>query len=426
MPALLLLGLLPLLSQARELPAQHVEPAAAERNMDTISTWPPPPCRGHNLLWDQGNERHSDCCHHHDLVGSEGYMQEHPACAPQNMPTAANHRQTNSEAYCNPQCSADKAPHCQSHSKTNCNPHRRANFRSSDSQADHCKAHRNADSRACCNTKAYGTIIPLYTFPGTDSNLGIDGLDVWHAIAAAHTKYPSVPVKAVVNVNNGPCALASTVLGRACSACNPPDQSFYNDTINALASSGVTVLGYVSTNYGGVSAAQAQDNVQLWKKCFGSAVGGVFFDEMSTDSARTSYYSGLSSFAASIGLDVTVGNAGTDTLPAYVGTVDHIIVYESAGLPAPQTLAAGANPDRAASVDNFAVIPYGVASDMGAVSAATLDWIRAAKPYVGHFYVTPDTLSNPWDNYCAAGDPYPCTDFDGLLHKLCQLNGQCA
>ena len=50
------------------------------------------------------------------------------------------------------------------------------------------------------------------------------------------------------------------------------------------------------------------------------------------------YYKTLDDYANSRGFTFTVGNPGTDTISSYVGTVDNIIIYESAGTPSLSSL----------------------------------------------------------------------------------------
>ena len=89
-----------------------------------------------------------------------------------------------------------------------------------------------------------------------------------------------------------------------------------------------------------------------------------------------------------------------DTASSYVGTVNTILVYESAGLPASAALAGWhSGYDRG----NFGVIPYGV-------SAVDTAFLAAAKKTCGYIYLQNDVLPNPWDTL----PPY----FDALVAAL--------
>jgi hypothetical protein len=217
-----------------------------------------------------------------------------------------------------------------------------------------------------------GTIVPLYTYP-TDSS--------WSAIVSAKNARPTVPVLAIVNPNNGP---GSTVDGN------------YTTGINNLRSAGIKVLGYVATGYASRSEALVQSELDRWRS-FYPGVEGVFFDEMSNVAGQEDYYRRQDAYARSKGFTYTVGNPGTDTRSSYVGVVNTIIVYESAGaVPLPTWY-------QGFPRENFAVIPYRVPSLDSA-------YVAAAKQSVGFIYLTNDDLPNPWDSL----PPY----FPSLLGEL--------
>lgn len=206
-----------------------------------------------------------------------------------------------------------------------------------------------------------GTIVPLYTYP-TDSS--------WSAIVTAKNGHPTVPVIAVVNPASGP---GSTV------------DSNYTTGINKLRTAGIKVLGYVATGYAARSEALVQTEMDRWRS-FYPAVDGIFFDEMSYVGGQENYYRRQDSYARSKGFTYTVGNPGTDTISSYVGVVDTIIVYESAGLKTLPTWYQGFPRER------FAIIPYEVPS----VDAA---YIASTKQMIGFIYMTNDALiPNPWDS----------------------------
>ncbi|HEV8320606.1 MAG TPA: spherulation-specific family 4 protein [Myxococcota bacterium] len=220
----------------------------------------------------------------------------------------------------------------------------------------------SADSSAA--SAATGTIVPLYTDPPDVT---------WDAVAAAKAAHPTVPVVAILNPANGPGAGAD------------PD---YAAGLAALRGAGVVAIGYVFTGYAARPAADVQADVDLWASFYGGELDGIFFDEQSNLPADAPYYGALSAYADGAGLGFTVGNPGTDTDPAYVGTVDVLLIYESAGLPAVAALGGWhTGYDRA----NFGIIPYAVPALDGA-------FVAAASPYVGWVYLTDDDLPNPWDS----------------------------
>jgi hypothetical protein len=220
-----------------------------------------------------------------------------------------------------------------------------------------------------------GSIVPLYTQPTHPS---------WAAVIAAKKAHPSVPVIAVVNPNSGPGTAA---------------RSDYMNGIGQLVAAGVKVGGYVSTEYGKRPVAEVKADVDRWRNLY-PQVTTIFFDEMAYQPGAESHYTGLNSYAKGTGIDFTIGNPGVDTKPGYVGTVDTILIYESAGLPSAEALAGW---HTSHPRENFGIIPYGVQS----LDAA---FVAAAKARCGYVFVQNDGMPNPWDSL----PPY----FDALLAAL--------
>ncbi len=220
-----------------------------------------------------------------------------------------------------------------------------------------------------------GTIVPLYTDP-TDPS--------WTAVATAATMHPTVAVQVVINPDSGP------------GTSQDPD---YASGIPSLAAAGITVLAYVATNNASKPAADVHAEIDSYKSWY-TGIGGIFFDGMSSSAGDEAYYTELTSYARSQGYPLTVGDPGTDTLPSYVGTVDTILVYQGAGVPALSTLG-GWHTQYAKS--NFGIIPYGV-------PALDTAFVTGARADVGFIYLTSAMLPNPWDTL----PPY----FSGLLTAL--------
>ncbi len=208
-----------------------------------------------------------------------------------------------------------------------------------------------------------GTIVPLYTPPGDPS---------WNTVIAGKAAHPRVNVVAVVNPANGPGGGMN---------------SAYAVGISKLASAGVKVIGYVATGYGANAAAAVKADIDRWQNFYPGQISGIFFDEQSNKPEQVGYYRDLSQYAKSKGLSFTVGNPGTDTAESYVGALDVMLIYESAGVPSAAAMG-GWHTKHPAS--NFGVIPY----------AASIDpaFVRSARQYVGYVYVQNDTLPNPWDS----------------------------
>jgi hypothetical protein len=222
---------------------------------------------------------------------------------------------------------------------------------------------------------ASGTIVPLYSYP-TDPS--------WKAIAQAKQQHPTVTVRAIINPDSGP------------GAAKDPE---FMSGIAALEAAGVVVLAYVATTYGNKPAASAHVEIDSYTS-FYPGINGIFFDEMSNTPGDEAYYQGLTQYAKGKGYTHTVGNPGTDVPESFIGAVDTIFIYESAGVPDLSMLPAYyAQHDKT----NYGVIPY-------AVPALDAAFLASARQHVGFIYLTDDDLPNPWDTLPAY--------FPGLLAAL--------
>ena len=202
-----------------------------------------------------------------------------------------------------------------------------------------------------------GVIVPLYEYPGQS----------WQTLAQTKEAYPSVPVVAIINPSNGPGSYQ--------------DPNFVSG-IQLLQSAGITVIGYVATDYGGIPISQVEQEIYSYSQFYN--LNGVFFDEMASVSGYESYYSTLSSYAQSLGLSFTVGNPGTAVPASYIGTVDNIVVYENAGLP-PQSFLSGLGYQK----NDFSVMSYGDSSfDSASILATAAD--------VGYVFVTDGISPDPY------------------------------
>jgi hypothetical protein len=205
-----------------------------------------------------------------------------------------------------------------------------------------------------------GTIIPLYSWPSS----------AWDGVVAAKKAYPKVPVLAVINPGNGPGWAAN---------------SSYLAGIAKMTSAGIKMIGYVPTTYGNRPAADVQADIKRWRSLY-PGVTGIFLDEMNNRPGGEAYYRSITAFAKSQGLELTIGNPGCDVPPSYVGAVDVILVYESAGLPGSAVIGGWH-----ASYDkrNFGVIPYNVWMDP--------TFVANARKTIGYIFLQNDTMPNPWD-----------------------------
>ena len=153
-----------------------------------------------------------------------------------------------------------------------------------------------------------GIIIPLYSYPGP----------TWDKIIQEKKTHQSIPMVVIVNPDNGPGI----------------KNSDYTVGIKNLQSAGIIVLGYVYTGSTDMDTITTQiDSYKNWYH-----VNGIFFDQMYNEKGYEAYYRHLSSYARNLGLNMTVGNPGIDTIPSYVGTVDNMVIHDNPGLPSIMSL----------------------------------------------------------------------------------------
>src|SRR5213594_1491803 len=208
-----------------------------------------------------------------------------------------------------------------------------------------------------------GIVIPLYTYP-TDGS--------WAATLQARNAHPNVPIIAIINPSDGP---------------GGSSDSNYVQGVKNFQAAGIIVIGYVATGYASHGMSDLDAQISRYKNWY--SVNGIFFDEMSNNQGNENYYSTLNTYVKSLGMTYTMGNPGTTTLKSYVGTLDSIIIYESAGTPS-LSYPAFATFYSSYSKSNFGFLAYSVPSLDTSFETST-------STYVQWMYITNDGLSNPWD-----------------------------
>ena len=214
---------------------------------------------------------------------------------------------------------------------------------------------------AATSTPSTGVIVPLFTYPTSPT---------WNEVIQAKLANPSVPIIAIINPDSGPGVV---------------QDSNYKQGIDALRSAGITVLGYVYTQYAQRSLVSAEADINTYHEWYN--ISGILFDEMSNVIGNENYYSTLSSYAKSLGYVLTAGNPGTSVPASYIGTVNILNIYENQGLPLTSSLATWTS---AYSKQNFAMVSYGVDSTNSSYEAS-------ASNYVSWIYITNANLPNPYD-----------------------------
>ncbi len=210
-----------------------------------------------------------------------------------------------------------------------------------------------------------GLLVPLFIYPTTVST--------WSSIAALPAAYPNVPVIAIINPNSGP---------------GSSQDSNYVAGINSLKASGVVTIGYVWTNYGAVSLQSVESSIDAWKSFYG--VTGIFLDAMAYHTGYESYYQSIETYAkVTDGMNMVIGNPGTDTVATYVGNggVDNIGFYEDFGTPTIAYLSSTFHTTYPKTEWSF--LAHGVA-------AVNDSFIAQASQYVSYLYVSSGPGGNPW------------------------------
>jgi hypothetical protein len=223
-----------------------------------------------------------------------------------------------------------------------------------------------------------GVIVPLYSYPGP----------TWNALIEEKNAHKSVPIVAIINPDSGP-------------GTEDPN---YSTNVQNLQAAGITVLGYVSTNYGAKSMPTVESEIDSYHNWY--HVNGTFFDQMSNVPGNETYYGNLTKYVKSHDMSMTIGNPGIDTLPSYVGTVDNIVVYDNPGLPSISSLGGW---HENFTETNFSLISY-------SASNINSTYVENATRYVQYLYITNSTLPNPFLTLPSY--------FDDLLKMLENVNEQ--
>jgi len=209
---------------------------------------------------------------------------------------------------------------------------------------------------------AQSMAVPAYFYPGS----------YWTQMDQSRP-HPSI---AVMNPNSGP--------GYS------PDPNYVN-AVRAAQAAGISVVGYVYTNYGSRSLAAVEADVTSYYNWYG--VNGIFFDQASTDCANTSYYAALNSFVkAKGGTARTILNPGTQTSQCYVSDADILLTFEGSDSTYVNSYSAPSWVNQYSS-SHFWHIVYATSNSSAMSQAVSLSRQRRA----GYVYVTPDTLPNPYD-----------------------------
>jgi Spherulation-specific family 4 len=212
---------------------------------------------------------------------------------------------------------------------------------------------------AAASTNGPGLLIPLYMYPSS----------TWNTVIQEKQANPSIPFTVIVNPDSGPGSSVSQT---------------YATYITSLRNAGITVIGYISTEYAAVSLSSVESQIAAYKSMYD--VNGIFLDQMSNVNGEQSYYSSATDYAQSEGFSTVVGNPGTDVPSSFVGTVSVLLVFENPALPTTSRLSSITMGDPAS---DFAVMSYDVAS----ISSSEVSTIAS---YASYIYITNGETPNPY------------------------------
>jgi hypothetical protein len=218
----------------------------------------------------------------------------------------------------------------------------------------------SALSASAQSTSTAGIVVPLYTYP-TDNS--------WSSLIKIKQSYPSVPIVAIINPNNG---------------VGGSKDANYVSGVKLLQAAGIVVLGYVYTSYGSRGVRPIENEINNYKGWYG--VNGIFFDEMGAVSNTLRYYTQLSTYVKSIKLGMTMGNPGTTVSSSLVGVFSNLCIYENPGMPSTSQINGYTSFGK-----GFSYIAYGVGS------VPSLSTIKATTGYVSYLYITNLGGSNPYN-----------------------------
>jgi hypothetical protein len=96
------------------------------------------------------------------------------------------------------------------------------------------------------------------------------------------------------------------------------------------AAAGITVVGYVSTDYAGATEASIEAQIADWYSFYGASLGGILFDEVAATTGNESYYTALVDYVHTAYSGIVVLNPGDIPAESYLSTPigDIVIVCE--------------------------------------------------------------------------------------------------
>ncbi|QLH37195.1 MAG: hypothetical protein HWD61_14480 [Parachlamydiaceae bacterium] len=203
-----------------------------------------------------------------------------------------------------------------------------------------------------------GTLIPFYIYPNPSEI---------QPLLDAKLAHPNVAMRVILDPDNGPGSVQDPV---------------YVDAISSLRQAGIGIVGYVATDYNARSISEVEADIAAWQQLYNP--DGIFFDTMGTD---TNYYTSLTIYTKSLGMQFTIGNAGENVDTSYVNVVDTVVIANSSYLP---------NLTDYANWQNAHLPKTDVAMLIDSITAFPTGFIYEAKKFTGWIYITDAGGMNPW------------------------------
>ncbi len=227
-------------------------------------------------------------------------------------------------------------------------------------------------NRLALLTSTLQMLIPLYSYPNWYDPPNYSWDDV--AAATCHIR-----VTVIINPNNGP------------GGC--PPNGDYQHGLSDLRNAGVTILGYVDTNYGVIEPNVVKADVALYDQCFD--IDGIFFDQVANDVSKLPYYKELCEYVKSKpNLDKAFLNPGTQMAEEYFSQTmcDTAVIFEGPSddwPPYPPSPYVQNYPAK-----RFAMLTHSVPN----TDTMRLHIDLAVARNIGYVYVTDDVMDNPYDS----------------------------
>jgi hypothetical protein len=190
-----------------------------------------------------------------------------------------------------------------------------------------------------------------------------------------------------------PAQVRMVVLNLADGPGRCPDAAFF-PVLDRLQSAGVTVAGYVDTNYGQRQKRAALTDLRRYLDWY--KVAGVFFDRAAAAAEQVDYYASLARRARQMGARVVALNHGTHPAEDYAEHADLLGTFEGPwpaylDLTVPRWA-------RSRPASQFYHLPHSVPP----AYFRDAYWL-AARRNAGGVYVTDSGGDNPWGRLPAGG-----------------------